>query len=264
MGVPKTIDNDLWGTDHCPGYGSSARFIAAAVAAAGRDTEAHQRIDPIKVVEVMGRNAGWLTAAAALAKQDEQDAPQLIYPPERPVSLERILTDIERVYRRLGYAVVVVPETLRDPDGKPLAEAGHTTSDAFGHQRLSGAASRLVAAVERETRLRARFDKPGTLQRACAELASPVDLAEAEQAGRKAVEAALAGVSDVMVTLERLQQQPYRCGFGLAPLLKIANSEKPLPTGYLNTEGTMVTPAFRDYALPLLGEPPLRFPRISV
>lgn len=262
VGIPKTIDNDLPLTDHCPGYGSAARFLALATADAGRDTEAHRWLDPVKIVEVMGRNAGWLAAASALGKAGDEDAPHLICFPERPLSLPRFLADVKRLYDRLGYAVVVVPETIRDEDGRPLAGEGHEERDAFGHARLAGAASRLVEAVREQLGLRARFDKPGTLQRSLMAAASSVDLAEAYAVGRAAVRAAVAGESDVMVTLAREPGPHYRCTTGLAPLTAIANHERKLPDEYIAPEGTMISDAFRDYALPLIGGPLPSYPRI--
>ncbi len=262
VGVPKTIDNDLPATDHSPGYGSIARFVALATADAGRDTEASRLIDPIKIIEVMGRNAGWVAAASALGKHDEEDAPHLIYIPERPLSVERFLADVQRVYDRLGYAVIVVPETIRDEHGRPLAEEGAEERDAFGHRRLAGAANRLANLIQDRLGVRARWDKPGTIQRALMAAASTVDLAEAYLVGRKAVEFAVAGQHDVMVTLVREPGPVYRCHAETAPLAAIANQEKKLPPEFLNAEGNHVTEAFLEYARPLIGEPLPRYPRI--
>ncbi|MHB9092781.1 MAG: diphosphate--fructose-6-phosphate 1-phosphotransferase, partial [Chloroflexota bacterium] len=262
VGVPKTIDNDLPITDHCPGYGSIARFVAAATADGGRDTEASRLTDPVKIVEVMGRNAGWVAAASALGKYAEEDAPHLIYFPERPVILERFVEDVRRVYARHGCAVVVVPETMRDVEGRPLAALGEAERDAFGHSRLAGTASRLVDVLQDRLGIRARFDKPGTIQRALMAAASPVDLAEAELAGRAAVAAAVRGENDKMVTLVREPGPVYACTTGLAPLSAIANQEKKLPPEFIDETGTMVTDAFLAYARPLIGDPLPRYPRI--
>ncbi len=262
VGVPKTIDNDLPITDHSPGYGSIARFVAMATADAGRDTEASRLIDPIKIVEVMGRNAGWVAAASALGKRDDEDAPQLIYVPERRLSVERFLGDVQRVYDRLGYAVIVVPETIRDEQGRPLAEEGEEVRDAFGHRRLAGAANRLASLIQDKLGIRARWDKPGTIQRTLMAAASPVDLAEAHLVGRRAVEFAVAGLHDVMVTLVREPGPVYRCHAETAPLAAIANQEKTLPPEFLNAEGNHVTEAFLAYARPLIGEPLPHYPRL--
>lgn len=261
IGIPKTIDNDLPITDHCPGYGSIARFVAAATADAGRDTEASRLIDPIKVVEVMGRNAGWVAAATTLGKHDDADAPHLIYLPERPRSLDRVIAEIKRVYEQLGFVVVVVPETMRDEEGRPLA-GDEEIRDAFGHSRLAGAASRLTDAIQERLSIRARFDKPGTIQRSLMATASDVDLAEAYMVGSAAVVAALSGENDQMVTLVREPGPDYRCRTGLAPLEAIANQEKKMPDEFINAEGTMVSEAFRAYALPLIGAPLPSHPRL--
>lgn len=263
IGVPKTIDNDLPFTDHCPGYGSIARFVAMAVTDAGRDTEANRFVDPIKIVEVMGRNAGWVAAAAALGKHSQEDAPQLIFLPERPVTVERFLAEVRRVYDRLGFAVVVVPETMRDEEGHPLAEEGAERSDAFGHRRLAGAANRLANLIADRLGIRARWDKPGTIQRSLMAAASPVDLDEAYLVGQMAVRHALRGEHDQMVILQREEEPGYACHTGLAPLAEIANCERRLPPEFIAPEGTMVTEAFREYALPLIGPPLTRYPRLS-
>ena len=263
VGVPKTIDNDLPLTDHCPGYGSIARFVAMATADAGRDTEASRLVDPVKIVEVMGRNAGWVAAASALGKHDEVDAPHLIYFPEHPLSEERFLADVQRVYDDLGYALVVVPETIRDEKGNPLAEEGGEVRDAFGHRRLAGAANRLANLICEKLGIRARWDKPGTIQRTLMAAASPVDLDEAYLTGRMAVIYALEGAHDRMVTLVREPGPTYRCRTDTAPLEAIANQEKKLPPQFMNAEGNHVTEAFLAYARPLIGDPLPRYPRLT-
>ena len=262
VGVPKTIDNDLPITDHCPGYGSIARFVASAVADAGRDTEANRYVDPIKIVEVMGRNAGWVAAASALGKHTAEDAPHLIYFPERPLSVERFLADVQRVYDQLGFAVVVVTETIRDEEGRPLAEEGSDRNDAFGHRRLAGAANRLANLIGDRLGVRARWDKPGTIQRSLMATVSPVDLAEAYLVGQMAVRYALQGEHNQMVILVRDEDPEYQCRTGLAPLTAIANQEKVLPAAFIAPEGNQVTPAFLDYARPLIGPPLPNYPRL--
>ncbi|MDA8217556.1 MAG: 6-phosphofructokinase, partial [Dehalococcoidales bacterium] len=262
IGIPKTIDNDLPLTDHSPGYGSIARFIALATAGAGRDSEASARIDPVKLIEVMGRNAGWLAAASALGRRSEKDAPHLIYFPERPLSVGRFLADVESVYKEHGYAVVVVTETVRDDKGQPVAEGGVDVHDAFGHKRLSGAAHRLANLVEDELGIRARWDKPGTIQRSLMAASSKVDLDEAFAVGRAAVAQAVNGQSDRMVTLEREPGPVYQCRTGLAPLAAIANQEKTLPPEFINPAGNHVTEGFLHYARPLIGEGVPEYPRL--
>ena len=253
--VPKTIDNDLPITDHCPGYGSIARFVAGALQDVGRDTESMHRIDPVKIVEVMGRNAGWVVVASALGRRDELDPPHLLYPPERPLDRDRFLADVEVVYRRIGHVVIVVTETLRALDGSFIGETERDVRDAFGHRRLVEPARALCGLIEDKLGLRARYDRPGTIQRMSTSNLSDVDLAEAQEAGRQAVHALLAGHSNEMVTLIRPDAAVYRCEFGLAPLAAIANTEKLLPSEFLPTPDALPSPAFRAYAEPLLGGP---------
>jgi 6-phosphofructokinase 1 len=255
ISVPKTIDNDLPVTDHCPGYGSIARFVATATQDSGKDTEAQATIYPVKVIEVMGRNAGWVAAASWLAKRSPEDAPQLVYLPERPVvSVEELLGEIQATQRRFGRAVVVLPETMKDAAGRPIGGSEPVFIDSFGHRYFASPAERLTQLIRSELGLRARYDKPGTIQRMSMALSSPVDLAEAEAAGREGVRLALAGQSDRMVTLVRESQQPYRCGFGSVELTAIANTERHLPDDFIGADGRSLTAAFVDYARPLLGD----------
>ncbi len=264
MGVPKTIDNDLPITDHCPGYGSAARFIAISTMDAGLDTEGMRLVDPIKIVETMGRNAGWLAAASALGKRDEVEAPHLIYMPERGLDVDRFLADVEGVYRRLGYAVIVVTETIRDPKGVPVGQIEDDLfTDSFGHKRLTGAGQFLCNLISRKLKVKARWDKPGTLQRASSAIVSRVDLEEAYMVGRDAVRHATAGTSDRIVVLVRENGPKYRCTTGLAPLEAIANIEKRLPDDYIAPAGNFVTDAFVQYARPLIGGPLRRHARLK-
>ncbi len=257
IAVPKTIDNDLPLTDHCPGYGSIARYVALAARDAGHDTEAMRETDPVKILEVPGRNAGWVAAATALGKRSDEDGPHLIYPPERPVALDQFLDAVQRTYDRLGFVLAAVAETVRDERGEPLGTPAREmgTADAFGHRRLAGAAAYLCREIADRLGLRARWDKPGTLARSSIACASEVDLAEAYLVGRQAVLAALRGETDRMVTLVREPGERYRVTTGLAPLEAVANHERHLPADYLTPDGTFVTPAFLDYARPLIGEP---------
>nr|BBH92492.1 pyrophosphate--fructose 6-phosphate 1-phosphotransferase [Thermogemmatispora argillosa] len=263
ISIPKTIDNDLPLTDHCPGYGSAARFIALATQDSSLNTRSIPWHYPVKIIETMGRDAGWLAAASALLKDEESDPPHVILVPERPFRQAEFLARVEEIYRRLGYVVVIVAETVRDESGRPLGSLGALGVDAFGHPLLSGAAQYLVESVRSQLGLRARFDKPGDLQRMASAYVSPVDRAEAVLVGRQGVLAALAGHSDQMVTLQREEGPAYRCTTGLAPLAAIANERRCLPAEYLDASGTMITEAFRRYALPLLGELPARYARLA-
>lgn len=255
ISVPKTIDNDLPFTDHCPGYGSAARFIAMATMDSTLNTIAIPEHYPVKVIETMGRNAGWLAAASALGKRDDIDPPHIILMPEQAFNAQQYLEQVEAVYRRIGYVIVVVSEALRDEHGEPLGVAGQAGKDAFQHPLLSGAAQYLVELVKQDLKLRARFDKPGDLQRMASHYISHTDQQEAYLVGKMAVQALLAGESDKMVTLVRHTEPTYHCTTGMVELAKIANVQQLMPAEFLDENKTMVTRAFYDYALPLIGEP---------
>lgn len=255
ISVPKTIDNDLPFTDHCPGYGSAARFIALATQDSALNTISIPSHYPVKVIETMGRDAGWLAASSALCKHDEHDPPHIILTPEQIFNEERFLTQVEDIYRRIGYVIIVAAETIRDEQGQPLGASGQVGTDAFHHPLLSGAAQYLVELVKQKLHLRARFDKPGDLQRMASNSISLPDRDEAYLVGKMGVQALIQGESDKMITLERQDQPTYACTTGLAALEQVANKQRLLPDAYLDARKTMVTQAFYDYALPLIGEP---------
>jgi 6-phosphofructokinase len=255
ISVPKTIDNDLPFTDHCPGYGSAARFIALATMDSTMNTISIPWHYPVKVIETMGRDAGWLAVSSALGKRDESDAPHIILIPEQRFFADRFLSQVEAVYRRIGYVIVVAAETIRDEQGQPLGAAGQAGTDAFQHPLLSGTAEYLVDLVKKQLKLRARFDKPGDLQRMASNCVSATDRDEAYLVGQMGVRAVLDGESDKMVTLVRHNEPRYHCTTGLADLARVANEQRLLPDEYLDAGKTMVTQAFYDYALPLIGEP---------
>jgi len=258
IAVPKTIDNDLPETDHSPGYGSIARYIAVATMDSAKDTESMPGMYPIKFIEVMGRDAGWVAAASTLGRRSDLDAPQLIYVPERPLARDRLLADVEKVYRHIGHVVAVVSETVRDDHGNPFADPSQSGDvDAFGHPLLRGTAETMCRLVQAELGLRSRWDKPGSLQRMAMGQASSVDLAEADEVGREAVRLALRGVTDRMITLVREGNEPYVASISSAPLGAIANRQQLLPDHFLDDAGTGTTEAFRSYARPLLGPEPL-------
>ena len=262
--VPKTIDNDLPATDHCPGYGSIARFLALATRDAGLDTEATAGLYPVKLIEVMGRNAGWVAASTALAQVTSEDAPHVIFFPERPpASLDAFLEEIAAAYDRFGHVVAVVPETLRDAQGRPLGGEQAQWIDPFGHPYYPGPAPALAQAIERRLRLRARYDKPGTIARMFMSCVSPVDWQEAYDAGRTAVALLGEGASEVMVSLERISDDPYQVRFGTAPLTAVANRERALPDEFIGPDGRSVTEDFRRYAVPLIGGPLPPYARLA-
>ncbi len=263
ISVPKTIDNDLPGTDHCPGYGSAARYLAQSTQDAGLDTEAMRRSDPIKIIEVMGRDAGWLVASAALGRQDERDAPQVLWLPERHMDVDAFAMAIENAFRRYGYAVAVVAETVRDARGRPIGGLHDVTAaDAFGHPVIQGTAATLAASVGQRLGVKARFDKPGTLQRVAGTLISPVDIEEAYSAGVAAVRLALAGTTGKMVGFRRSPGPEYHCDIIEIALEDVANRHRVLPDEYLGSNPFSVSEAFVEYARPLIGPPLLPYARL--
>ena len=261
--VPKTVDNDLVGTDHSPGYGSAARFIAAATQGAGRDAEAMGHAAPITVIEVAGRDSGWLASASALGKHDSRDAPHVVVTPEMSFDRSQVLSGIENAYRRYGFAVAVIQENVRDLHGRPLIGDGTPLHvDDFGNEYHEGAGRYLTTLIARHLIVRVRYDRPGTIQRSMAELVSPVDAREAEQVGRAAVQHALDGETNRMVSLVRIADDPYMAETGLTPLESVAGAHKTMPAEFLDSEG-MPTGAFLDYARPLIGDPLPTFGRIA-
>jgi 6-phosphofructokinase 1 len=260
MGVPKTIDNDLAFTDHCPGYGSAARFLAMATRDTGRDLEAMATFDDVVILEAMGRNAGWLAAASVLGRETEDEAPHLVYVPEVPFDEERFLDDVARVHGRLGRAFVVVSEGVRDADGRFITDhqLGGTASDAFGHAvhaLTTGVAAYLVDLVSKKLGLQARFLRPGLIGRALNCCVAEIDRVEAQRVGRQAVVHLAAGQSGYMVSLERLSDDPYHCETGAIHLRRVANAEKLLPREFVNEAGNMIAEGFWTYALPLIDGP---------
>lgn len=264
INVPKTIDNDLVLTDHSPGYGSAARFVALATMGAGRDAEAMGIAAPITIIEVMGRDAGWLAAASAFAKRDERDAPHFIGVPEIPLQETRFLDCIEDAYRKYGFAVAVIAENVRAPDGEPVGEQGEPYYiDDFGHPYYDGPSRYLAVQVSRRLGVRARHEKPGTIQRSMMACVSHTDAQEAGMAGQAAVRRAIAGERDIIITLEREPGDRYACATGTAPLEAVGGKVKRMPPEYLDPDNHFVTQAFLDYAHPLLGDPLPHYGRLT-
>ena len=257
MGVPKTIDNDLYGTDHCPGFASAAKYVATSFMEVYCDARVYDT-GQITIVEIMGRHAGWLTAAASLASLLGQ-GPDFIYVPEVAFDMDKFLADVSAVYEKNGYALVAVSEGIHDKDGKLIAEYAGTSAsrDAFGHAQLGGLAATLAAIVKERTGAKVRGIELSLLQRAAAHLASQTDIDESFLSGKTAVEAAVAGESGKMVGFERdMSSGKYVCKTVLLPLEKVANFEKKLPLEWITPEGNQITKDFIDYALPLIqGEP---------
>lgn len=249
IGIPKTIDNDLRETDHTPGYASTAHFFAVAARDVGEDNRSLP--SPISVLEVLGRNAGWVAAATALARSQEQDAPHLIYFPEKPVSLDRIAADAEQVYRGLGRVSIVVCEGQLDETGMPFgAEVDRPASSV--HRLASNLGHTLARLLSRKLNLRARAEKPGLFGRCCGPLASELDRAEARECGRAAARAAQNGESGVMIAIRRESVNPYRSSTFLTPLESVAGRERLLPDEWINAAGNNVTSDFLDYVSPLV------------
>jgi len=259
IGIPKTVDNDLAFTDHCPGYGSVAKYVATCAAEAGRDTEALYTTDTCTILEVMGRNAGWIAAATGLASRRPEDAPHLIYMPESAFSFDKLVSDVKEVLKELGRVFIVAGEGLKDEKGEYVtADKGTFGKDSFGHIQLGGVAEMLKAVIEKEVGIKARFNKPGTNQRSAMHFASLTDVNEAYMCGQMAVKAALSGENGKMVTLVREQGPKYKCTTGLAELRDVANGEKKVPAEYINDKGNHITDAMRDYVKPLVrGEAPI-------
>jgi 6-phosphofructokinase 1 len=253
VGVPKTIDNDLSGTDHCPGYGSVIKYLATTVKEIAADNEAMGQGDLVSIVEVMGRSAGWIAAGTSLAKRRDHphDPPHLILLPEVPFSQEKVLEDVRRVLKRERYCLIVVAEGLVDTDGNYLA--ADSATDAFGHAKLGGAGDALAEIIETGIpTAKVRVAKPGLMQRAAAHAASKTDVDEAFMAGQAAVRAAVAGETDKMVTLVRGDAEAYTCETGLAPLSDIANGVKKLPREWINEDLVSMNFQFLRYAQPLI------------
>lgn len=265
--VPKTVDNDLRVNDHTPGYGSAARFVACALMGDNLDNRA---LPGVKIDVIMGRNAGFLTAASALGRRYPDDGPHLIYLPERPVTRDRICSDVRDVYNRLGRCVVAVSEGIidaDDPAGRTfteviLSEAGPIEQDTHGNVQLSGSGALgdwLANLVKKNVgeKLRVRADTFGYLQRSFPGVVSPVDAAEARECGRKAVEFAVGGSwLDGSVAMIREPGEEYRIRYERTELRNVAKETRSLPDDFITPEGNNVTVEFVRYALPLVGELP--------
>jgi 6-phosphofructokinase 1 len=247
VGIPKTIDNNLVVTDCCPGFGSAARYAATCCQYVGRDAEA---FGTLEVVEIMGRNEGWLTGATAAARPAPDAPPHLVYLPEVKVTREQFIDDTQKAYDKHGYAVVAVSEGFSFE-----GEERQTTSDQvdeFGHSRLGGVAQWLGDVLEEATGVRARHDKLGNLQRCFAATASQVDIDQAYAVGKTAVEWAVEGQTDVMITIERKNDDPYQWEPAATSLMTVAGESKAVPREWINDEGNDVTDEFVTYCKPLL------------
>ena len=251
MGVPKTIDNDLAGTDHCPGFASAAKYIATSIMEVYRDSTVYDT-GTITIIECMGRHAGWLTAAAALAGLSGE-GPDLIYLPERDFDMDRFIADVKRIYGEKKSCIVAVSEGIHYADGSFVSEAKTSGTDGFGHAQLGGLAARLAEVVKAATGAKVRPIELSLLQRCAAHCASGTDIAESFMSGKTAVEAAVAGQTDKMVGFHCTRDENgYKCEPKLFDLSLVANTEKKVPLEWINETGNGVTQGFIDYCLPLI------------
>ncbi len=251
MGVPKTIDNDLFGTDHCPGYASAAKYIATSCMEVSKDCRVYDN-GTITVIEIMGRHAGWLAGSAALATYCGA-GPDLVYLPEVDFDMEQFFADVHRVYEQKNSVLIAVSEGIHYADGSFVSEAKASTTDGFGHAQLGGLAARLAQVLKEREHAKVRGIELSLLQRAGAHLASQTDIDEAFAVGKTAVEAAIAGETGKMVAFVReMVGGKYTCRMELIPLADVANYEKKVPVEWIVPEGNNVTQDFIDYALPLI------------
>jgi 6-phosphofructokinase 1 len=260
IGLPKTIDNDLPLTDTCPGFGSVAKYVAVSIREASLDVACMAATSTkVFILEVMGRHAGWIAAAAGLASEQAGEAPHIILFPETPFEVGRFVARVDEAIKQHGHCSIVVSEGLKTRDGKFLTDSSLT--DAFGHTQLGGVAPVVAHLIKRELGHRCHWAVSDYLQRAARHIASKTDVEQAYALGKTAVEAALAGKSSIMLTIERLQSSPYQWRVGEAKLEDVANGERTMPLEFISEDGFHITQACRDYLLPLIqGEcyPPYR------
>ena len=255
LGVPKTIDNDLALTDHTPGFGSAAKYIGASTKEVIRDAEGlTYNKTMITIMEIMGRNAGWLTGATALAKQEDCEGPDLIYLPEVPFDVDKFLEKVKELLKKKSSIVIAVSEGIKLADGRYVCELGSVGDyvDAFGHKQLQGTATYLANFLAGEIGCKTRAVELSTLQRSASHMASRVDIDEAFMVGGAAVKAADEGDTGKMVVIDRISDDPYMSATGIYDVHRIANEEKVVPRSWMNKEGNYVTEDFIDYIRPLI------------
>ena len=255
IGIPKTVDNDLPITDHCPGFGSAAKYIATSLKELVRDLQSTGLPKPtVLVVEIMGRHAGWLTAAAALAAGEDCDGADAIYLPEVVFDIDKCIEHIEEVGKHKNTVVIAVSEGVKLEDGRFVCElsGGADSVDAFGHKQLSGCALTLADIIGKRTGFKTRAIELSTLQRAAAHIASLTDIEEAFQAGAHGIQEAAEGNTGVMVVLQRLQNNPYLCKMNAYNINEIANVEKTVPLDWITEDGRGLTEEFIQYCKPLI------------
>ena len=259
LGVPKTVDNDLYATDHTPGYPSAARYTALSVQQAGRLARDMQKVDQFTIYQSIGRDSGWLAAAAALARRRDEDAPHLVYLPERPFDQERFLADVATVHDRFGYVSIVCGEGIRYADGTPVSASRTTDKFAnveFGAMGGASVGLQLHRMVSESFGWRGEFQITESLPMCAVDRAVESDLAEAYECGREAARLAGQGVTGVMVTIVRESNDPYVSALGTAPLADVAVRAKPMPDEMINEAGNFPSETFLEYLRPLVGEMP--------
>lgn len=258
IGVPKTIDNDLCITDHTPGFGSAAKYVASSILEIFHDTVIYA-LKSVTIIEVMGRDAGWLTAASVLARNDYCDAPHLIYLPEAAFDTEAFLADVKNLLEKQNNVIVAVSEGIRDKDGNYIS-ASTGKVDNFGHSQLSGAGKTLEYLVQDKLNVKVRSIELSTLQRCASHIASKTDIEESFNEGKHGVSLAAEGKTGLMVTILRKDGEPYQVTYDSAPVCEIANGVKGVPAEFINKEGNDVTDEMIAYVRPLVqGEPDITF-----
>lgn len=251
-GIPKTIDNDLFGTDHCPGFGSAAKYLNVTLQEAAYDTYSYPNSKTVIIMETMGRNAGWLAGSTALAEYKGRQIADFIYTPEAAFDMDKFLSSISNALDKQTMVFAVVSEGIKNKDGKPLFSAEKSTHDKFGHQQLGGMASFLAGEVKKNVIKRVKTVNPDIAQRCAAHMMSAVDFDEAYKAGYMSVKFALDGISGVMSAFERVSNDPYSINIIPAPLSAAANTEKKIPADWISPEGDNVTEQFKKYVHPLI------------
>jgi 6-phosphofructokinase 1 len=259
IGIPKTVDNDLCGTDHAPGFASAARYVCLSVQQAGRLARDMQRVDKYVILQTVGRNTGWLAASAALVKKTESDAPHLIYIPERPLSRERFISEVKECINKNRWVSIVCGEGILWEDGTPVASLqtqNNFSNIEFGAMGGGSAALALHKIINQETKYRGEFQITESLSMCAIDRASKIDLEEAYSCGVKAIQLAEEGVSGVMVSLHRISSSPYKVELKTVSLNEVALHIKPMDDKYINNQGNFVTNEYIKYIQPLVGELP--------
>ncbi len=259
IGIPKTIDNDLCSTDHTPGFGSAAKYVATSILEIAHDAYIYD-FKSVTIVEIMGRNAGWLTASSALARNTYNAAPHLIYLPEKPFSSSDFIEDINIMFRSHKNIIVAVSEGIKDENGQYISSQSSLTTDSFAHPKLSGTAKHLENIIKNMIGCKVRSIELNVLQRSAMHIASLTDINEAFELGVSAVNNALNGLTGKMLTLNRISNSPYKVQIGYIDIEEVAAKEKTIPLSWINDAGNDITRELLDYMRPLIeGEPTIKY-----